>query len=138
MPKKYDISELIIPGDRTTVYYGQKTLNIFGKAKYAGIVAGAYRTINRFHRDALKTKECYYGPFKGEFGHFLLHNLPYLTYLHKHGVKINYCGMTLHEAFLHDETGASIINKWYPLRDFFAEVKPRANQVVAPDRKSVV
>lgn len=132
MPRKYDISELIIPGDRTTVYYGQKTLNLFGKVKYAGIVARAYRTINNFHQAALKTKECYYGPFKGEFGHFLLHNLPYLTFLYKHGVRINYCGMTLHEAFLHDESGKSIIAKWYPLRDFFAEVKPRANQVIAP------
>lgn len=132
MAKQYDTSELIIPGDRTTVFYGQKTLNVFGKIKYARIVAKAYRDINRFHRDALRTKECFYGPFKGEFGHFLLHNLPYLTFLYNNGVRINYCGMELHEAFLHDESGKSIIAKWFPLRDFFAEVKPKANEVVAP------
>ena len=128
----YDVKDLIIPGDRTTVLYGQKTLNFFGKIRYAGIVARAYRSLNQFHREALRTKECYYGPFKGEFGHFLLHNLPYLTFLYKKGVRINYCGMQLHEAFLRDETGKSIIAKWYPLRDFFAEVKPRANEVTAP------
>jgi len=133
IPGQYDIGELIIPGDRTTVLYGQRTLNIFGKIKYAGIVRKAYSQINRFHREALKSKECYYGPFKGEFGHFLLHTLPYLTFLHQNGVKIHYCGMSLHESFLCDESGNSMIHEWFPLRDFFAEVRPRANQVIPPD-----
>ncbi len=128
----YRPDELIIPGDRTTVWYGQRTLNIFGKIKYAKIVSKAYRAINAFHKKALRDKECYYGPFKGEFGHFLLHNLPYLTYLYKHGVRIHYCGMQLHEGFLRDESGKSIINEWFPLRDFFGEARPMANSVVPP------
>lgn len=129
----YSVSDLVIKGDRTTVLYGQRTLNFFGKLKYAKIVAQAYSRINSFHKRALQEKECYYGPFKGEFGHFLLHNLPYLTYLYNRGVRIHYCGMELHEAFLRNEKGESIIHRWYPLRDFFAEKKPNSNQVQPPD-----
>jgi hypothetical protein len=130
--RKYTFDELVVPGDRTTVLYGQRTLNLFGKLKYARIVLSAYRKLNRFHKDALEQKECYYGPFKGEFGHFLLHNLPYLTYLHNRGVKIHYCGLQLHEAFLYDESGKSIVHAWHRLRDFFNEVRPMANFVVPP------
>ena len=57
-------------------------------------------------------KECFYGPFKGEFGHFTAHTLPFLMYLHKNKVKIHYCGMELHKPFLIDEEGNSIIYKF--------------------------
>ena len=77
-------------------------------------------------------KRCYYGPFKGEFGHFLAHNLPFLAYLQSKKVKIYYCGMELHKPFLVDESGNSIITQFYPLRDFFAESPPRANNTVPP------
>jgi hypothetical protein len=80
----------------------------------------------------LLTKKCYYGPFKGEFGHFLGHNLPFLYYLYSKGVKIQYCGMELHAPFLVDENGQSIIAKYYPLRDFFAEVSPISNTTIPP------
>jgi hypothetical protein len=80
----------------------------------------------------LLLKRCYYGPFKGEFGNFLGHNLPFLAYLHAKGVKIYYCGMLLHKPFLIDETGKSIIFKYYGLRDFFAEVSPSQNNTVPP------
>ncbi len=81
---------------------------------------------------ALLFKRCYYGPFKGEFGNFLGHNLPFLSYLHSKGVKIYYCGMLLHKPFLVDENGESIIYKYYGLRDFFREVSPRSNETVPP------
>jgi hypothetical protein len=81
---------------------------------------------------ALLIKKCYYGPFKGEFGHFTAHTLPFLMYLHKKGVKIHYCGMELHKAFLVDTKGASIIDTFYPLRDFFPEVSPRGNSTIPP------
>jgi hypothetical protein len=76
---------------------------------------------------------CFYGPFKGEFGHFTAHTLPFLMYLHKNKVKIHYCGMELHKPFLMDEKGNSIIYKFYPLRDFFAEVSPSSNSTVPPN-----
>jgi len=125
-------TKYIIKGEATTVFFGQKTLNLFGKVHYLIIIIKAQIYITLFYRNALKKKECYYGPFKGEFGHFLLHNLPFLTNLHKRGVKIHYCGMELHRPFLIDDKGNSIIYKFYPLRDFFAEVPSRANETIPP------
>ena len=122
----------IIPHGATTVMYGQKSLNIFGKLHYLKIVLRAYFKINTFYKQALKEKECFYGPFKGEFGHFLLHTLPFLMHLHQKGVKIHYCGMALHKPFLIDEQGNSIIYQFYELRDFFAETQPHANEVTPP------
>jgi len=81
---------------------------------------------------ALVFKRCYYGPFKGEFGNFLGHNLPFLTYLYSKRVKIYYCGMLLHKPFLVDENGNNIIYKYYDLRDFFKEVSPKQNNTVPP------
>ncbi len=91
-----------------------------------------YATANAKLRKTLQTKECYYGPFKGEFGHFLAHNLPFLSYLHSKGVKIHYCGVELHKPFLVDEQGNSIISKFYPLRDFFGEVPLHSNETIPP------
>ncbi|MBS1652572.1 MAG: hypothetical protein JSU07_11245 [Bacteroidetes bacterium] len=122
----------IIPNDATTVMYGQRTLNLFGKLHYAKIVLKAYKDINTFYKKALKDKECYYGPFKGEFGHFLLHNLPFLSHLHQRGVKIHYCGMALHKSFLVDNNGKSILETYHELRDFFAEVPSSSNETIPP------
>ncbi len=125
-------TEYIVKGGATTVWYGQKTLNIFGKFHYLRIVVQAYLNISRFYKKALREKECYYGPFKGEFGHFLLHNLPFLSHLHQKGVKIHYCGMALHKPFLVDEQGKSIIYQYHPLRDFFSEVPSHSNETIPP------
>ncbi len=78
-------------------------------------------------------KECYYGPFKGEFGHFLAHNLPFLMYLYSKGVKIHYCGMDLHKPFLVDENKKSIIAQYFSLRDFFSETSPKSNSTIPPE-----
>ena len=81
---------------------------------------------------AIIFKRCYYGPFKGEFGNFLGHNLPFLAYLHSKGVKIYYCGMLLHKPLLVNESGEEIIYKYYGLRDFFKEVSPTQNNTIPP------
>jgi hypothetical protein len=83
-------------------------------------------------KESISKGFCYYGPFKGEFGHFTAHTLPFLMFLHKQGVKIIYCGMELHKPFMVDEQGNSIIHEFRPLRDFFAEVGPRGNSTVPP------
>lgn len=82
--------------------------------------------------ETLKLKKCYYGAFKGEFGHFLAHTLPFLAYLHKHGVQIIYCGMELHKPFMVDDKGDCIISDFRKLRDFFSEVTPKGNSTVPP------
>ncbi len=125
-------SDYIVSNEATTVWNGQKKLNVLGKLHYLKIVLKAYKDIRTFYKKALKDKECFYGPFKGEFGHFLLHNLPFLSHLHQQGVKIHYCGMELHKAFLVDEKRNSIIYKYYPLRDFFAEVPSSSNETIPP------
>ena len=124
--------QLVIEGGATTVWYGQRTLNVFGKLHYLKIVLSSYLRINNFYKEALRKKECYYGPFKGEFGHFLLHNLPFLSHLHQQGVKIHYCGMALHRPFLVDDQGNSIVYSFYELRDFFAEVPSSSNETIPP------
>lgn len=91
-----------------------------------------FRKADRRLKETLLRGECYYGPFKGEFGHFLAHNLPFLMYLHSKGVKIRYCGMALHSPFLVDENRNSIIHDYRTLRDFFAEVSPSSNNTQPP------
>ncbi len=123
---------LVFSDGATTVAYGMRGLNWRGRLHYRFMVWKAQRTIDEFYRNTISRRVCYYGPFKGEFGHFLLHNLPFLLHLHSKGVAIHYCGMELHKPFLVDDIGKSIIHTWYPLRDFFAEVPPRANETVPP------
>ena len=129
--KNRDINDLTT-NDATTILYGQRTLNVFGKIHYSKIVLTAYYDIITFYRKALRDKECYYGPFKGEFGHLLLHTVPFLMHLHKLGIKIHFCGVEIGKPFLVDEKGNSIIYKFYPLRDFYAEVPPSMNIAVPP------
>lgn len=122
----------LIANDATTILYGQRTLNVFGKVHYTKIVLKAYYDIITFYRKALRDKECYYGPFKGEFGHLLLHTTPFLMHLHKMGVKIHFCGLEIGRPFLINDKGESIIHKFHPLRDFFAEVPPCMNEAIPP------
>lgn len=112
--------------------YFAKQYTGFAKWKFNFKIRLGFRKADKLLRDTLRTKECWYGPFKGEFGHFLAHNLPFLTWLHRQGVKIHYCGMEIHKPFLVDESGNSIIADYYPLRDFFKEVSPSCNRTVVP------
>ena len=123
----------LIKNDATTILYGQRTLNIFGKVHYIKIILKAYYDIIKFYRKALRDKECYYGPFKGEFGHLLLHSVPFLMHLYNKGVKIHFCGIEIGKPFLIDDKGNSIIYKFYPLRDFYAEVAPHSNVTIPPN-----
>lgn len=104
----------------------------FGLFKYLIKVNLGYASAYTKLFFALLFKRCYYGPYKGEFGNFLGHNLPFLAYLHSKGVKIYYCGMLLHKPLMVDENGKSIVYKFYPLRDFFKEVSPSANNTIPP------
>jgi hypothetical protein len=112
--------------------YFAKQYSGFAKWKFNLKIKIGFRQADRKLKEILRAKECWYGPFKGEFGHFLAHNLPFLAWLHRKGVKIHYCGMEIHKPFLVDETGKSIIHDFFPLRDFFAEVSPACNRTVVP------
>lgn len=107
-------------------------MSLFGKLKFRWKVAREYARAEQRLKETISRKQCYYGPFKGEMGHFLAHTLPFLMYLHHKGVKIIYCGMELHKPYMVDEKGNSIVSEFRPLRDFFAEVSPVSNSVVPP------
>ncbi|GAB4413765.1 MAG: hypothetical protein OHK0039_20990 [Bacteroidia bacterium] len=91
-----------------------------------------YRQADRLMQQTLRDKVCYYGPFKGEFGNFLSYVLPFLSYLHRQGVAIHYCGMALHRPLMRDEAGRELASSFHALRDFFAEVPPNTNSTVPP------
>lgn len=124
------LSKLLVYTEKNEATFPQKGyrgLNIFGKIKFTKILLVAYCKVNLFHFKALLKKECYIGPFIGEFGNFLLHILPYLSYLHSKGVKIKYCGLEIHKPFLVNESGSLIIDNSVFIRDFFHDVKPSGN-----------
>lgn len=116
-------------GEATIPSKGYRGLNIFGKIKFTNILLRSYWQLNKFNQRSFIKKECYIGPFVGEFGNFLLHVLPYLSYLFDNKIKIHYCGLQIHEPFLVDEFGNNIIHEFYPIRDFFSEVKPSGNHL---------
>lgn len=113
-------------------YVAQTGLKGWPLLKFWLKVAYGYYQANRKLKKTIQLKSCFYGPFKGEFGHFLAHTLPFLMYLHKQGVKIHYCGMSLHKPFMVDEAGKSIVTHFHELRDFFKEVPPDSNAAVPP------
>ena len=82
---------------------------------------------------SLLYKKCFYGPFVGEFGHWLGHNLPFIAHLHHKGVKVFFCGMEINKPFLYDNENNLIVNKGIFVRDFFEEVKPDCNTASAPE-----
>lgn len=81
---------------------------------------------------ALKSQECYFGPFVGEFGHLLSHIIPLITYLHAKGIKITYMGPEIHRSLFVDDHGNSLVYEYQSLRDFYSEVTPNCNDLVAP------
>lgn len=116
-----------------SAYIKQSGLKGLALLKFKLQVWLAYKEADRKLQQSIKKGICYYGPFKGEFGHFLAHTLPFLMYLHKHGIKIIYCGMELHKPLMVDEAGKSIVHEFVPLRDFFHEKPPNSNSVIPPE-----
>ncbi|MFK8013683.1 MAG: hypothetical protein AB8B80_16710 [Marinicellaceae bacterium] len=124
-----DLQQYIENGQATYANKGYRGLNLFGKVAFFKILSKNNRTLRTFYKKALSKKECYIGPFVGEFGNFLLHIVPFLSHLHKIGVKVNYCGLELHRPFLVDEENKLILHNYTTLRDFLKEVKPSGNNI---------
>lgn len=124
-----DLKIYIESNQATLPSKGYRGLNIFGKIKFYGILKENNKILEKFYYETLNKKECYIGPFIGEFGNFLLHLLPFISHLSKKGVKINYCGLELHRPFLVNENGKQFLFNYVALRDFFKEVKPSGNGI---------
>lgn len=130
--KDIDLQQLFYKDDFSVPSKGYRGLNIAGKIKFTLILRGAYNKVNSFHKGALKHKTCYIGPFWGEFGNFLLHFLPYVSFLYKNGVKVNICCLENYLPLLIDDEGNKLYNECIPLRMFFKEVYPAGNRVTPP------
>ena len=114
-------------------FVDQQGYNFIRRFLFKRKVKKLYQETERKIEEAIQKGACYYGPFKGEFGHALAHTTPFLMYLYNRGVKIHYCGMDIHLPILKDEKGESIIHRVLPLRDFFAEVSPKSNATIPPE-----
>jgi len=79
------------------------------------------------------SKRCYFGPFTGEFGHLLGHNLPFIAHLYSKGVKVEFCGLDIHKPFFVDEGGNPIVDSYVEVRDFFNEHTPNCNRAHEPN-----
>lgn len=89
---------------------------------------------NRLYFFTMLLKKCSYGPFTGEFGHLLGHNLPFLTYLHSKGVKVKFCGMDIYRPFFIDENNKEIVTEYLELPDFFDVSEPDCNSANEPEK----
>lgn len=84
------------------------------------------------YRITIISGRCYYGPFTGEFGHLLGHNLPFIAHLYSKGVKIQFCGMQIHKPFFKNESGDEIVSSYLALRDYFSQSAPDCNEAPEP------
>lgn len=124
-----DLKQYQEDNQATLASKGYRGLNLFGRIKFSQILLKNNQILKNFEKQANKKGECYIGPFIGEFGNFLLHILPFISYLNNKGIKVNYCGLELHRPFLKDNIGSNFINSFTSLRDFFKEVKPSGNNI---------
>lgn len=133
-PADKDVISKVIGDDVFADYhrYAQEEKSTFRKYRfyfkiYRGLAKAYWRLFLTF-----VFKRCYFGPFNGEFGNFISYILPFLSYLHSKGVKINYCGMALYKPFMVDEKGNLIVENFVELRDFYKEATPNANSAKIP------
>lgn len=78
-------------------------------------------------------KECYLGPFVGEFGHLLSHIVPFVSFLSDKGVKVHLCGPKIHKPFFKNEDGSVMYETFQELRDFYSDVTPHCNDPIYPN-----
>ena len=80
-------------------------------------------------RQIVKKGECAFGPFIGELGHLLAHNLPLVAWLAEQGVKIHFVGFQKFEPFLYNQFKEPLYEEFYALRDFSHQMRISANFV---------
>lgn len=79
--------------------------------------------------EALEQKECYYGPFAGEFGWLLAHILPFMSYLYSKGVRIHFCGNDGQESLCIDDEGNHLYASYTSVPYFFDKSAPNGNVI---------
>jgi len=86
-------------------------------------VPNYYKILN----DAIAQKEVYVGPFYGEFGHLLIHVLPFLGFLYQKGIKIHFCGHEGQQPLLVDEENNPLYATYTVLPRHFNKSVPEMN-----------
>lgn len=107
-----------------------KSILILASRKLLFLYWGLLTTIK--YKKALRSRKCYFGPFTGEFGHLLGHNLPFISYLYSKNIEVKFCGLTIHKPFFVDEKNKMIVSNYFELRDFFCESLPDCNSALLP------
>lgn len=97
------------------------------------IIAGYWMKTEWRYLRTILSKKCYYGPFTGEFGHLLGHNLPFIAHLYSKGVAVEFCGLEIHKPFFVDEGGKQIVSSYTSIRDYFIESAPDCNTAPEPE-----
>ena len=134
-PNKYCLYE----NDATYPEKGLRGLNWKGRLKFNSILFKDSRKLDRLYKQALSTKECYLGPFWGEFGNFLLHFLPFVLHLSDLGIKVNVICLEHYKPFFRNIAGNYIYNEFHSLSKSLIESAPSANHLkIVPKEFSAV
>jgi hypothetical protein len=78
-------------------------------------------------QQAKACKKVYIGPFIGEFGHMLIHVLPFINYLYEQGIQITFCGLNYFESLCRDENGNKIVHDYINLQSYLQTGTPDGN-----------
>ena len=111
---------------------GKLKLFLYKKVIYPYKVYKGHKKASALYKRTLREKRCYYGPFTGEFGHLLGHNLPFISHLYSKGVAIEFCGLEIHKPFMVDDQNKSIVASYASVRDFFRESAPDGSKAPEP------
>lgn len=107
-------------------------LSMFDSAKLKLKLVLVYAlNIFRIKKSIWLKQKLFIGPFVGEFGNFLGHALPFISFLHKKGIEVHFCGLELFRPFLIDYNGNEIVN-FYGLRDVYNTTKVSTNSGEMP------
>ena len=80
------------------------------------------------HR-AKESGRCIVGPFVGEFGHMLVHVLPFLNYLHSQDINVTFFGFEEHKAFCVNDLGEPTVVDYIGIPDYFKSGVPDYNKL---------
>jgi hypothetical protein len=125
IPNEYCLYE----NDATYPEKGLRGLNWKGQLKFKAFLFRDDQKLKGLYKKTISKKECYVGPFWGEFGNFLLHFLPFVMHLHKFGIKVHVICLGHYESFFRDENAKVIYSSFYRLSKDFLLDAPNGNSI---------
>ena len=115
--------------DATYPDKGLRGLNWKGRLKFKAFLTKDKLKLDSIYKQAISKKECYVGPFWGEFGNFLLHYLPFVMHLSERGVKVNVICLEHYRPFFKNAEGKYIYNEFHSLTKTATEFPPSGNHL---------